>query len=95
MGYEFVMTWLGPVQTSELQPNYLILAIAGLPTLVILAVEIVALVLALTDRRLAGWLRYLWLALIVGVPLMGAIAYIAARGRRNASWPPPSKPANN
>ncbi|WP_415854628.1 PLDc N-terminal domain-containing protein [Sinomonas sp. G460-2] len=94
MGYEFVTTWLGPSQASELQPNYVVLAIAGIPTLAVLAVEIVALVLALTDRRLAGVARFLWLALIVLIPLIGAIAYLTERGRRRVPRPR-AEPASN
>jgi hypothetical protein len=80
MGHELIAAL--QIQEASMQPNYLLLAITAIPTIILAAIVLVALVLALTDPGLRVWPRLAWGILIVALPLLGAVIYLAVRGRR-------------
>lgn len=85
MGHELVVTL--QIQEASTQPNYWLLALTAIPTIILGIVMIVTLVLALTDPGLTILPRLAWGILIVAVPLLGAIIYLAIRGRQRMPWP--------
>jgi Phospholipase_D-nuclease N-terminal len=49
----------------------------------------------LTSRDLKGWMKAIWVVLVVGLPLVGPLVYLVIRGSRmyrrirSALWRPP------
>lgn len=85
MGHELIIAL--QIQEASTQPNYWLLAVTAIPTIILAVVVLVTLVLALTDPGLTILPRLAWGILIVAVPLLGAIIYLALRGRQRIPWP--------
>lgn len=90
MGHELIITL--QIQEASTQPNYWLLAVTAIPTVILAVVMLVTLVLALTDSGLTMLQRVAWGILIVAVPLLGAVIYLAIRGRRRIPWSRKSVP---
>lgn len=71
-------------QPSELNPNYWEMGIASIPVVLVAAFMLTTLVLALADRHLTLGSRLLWAALILVIPLLGAVLYVVLRARTAA-----------
>ncbi|MEC5182502.1 PLDc N-terminal domain-containing protein [Arthrobacter sp. CG_A4] len=85
MGHELIVAL--QIQEASTQPNYWLLAVTAIPTIILAVVVLVTLVLALTDPGLTILPRLAWGILIVAVPLLGAIIYLVLRGRQRIPWP--------
>ncbi|UVJ39690.1 DUF805 domain-containing protein [Arthrobacter sp. CJ23] len=80
MGNELVT--LLQSQEASLQPNFGLMALSAIPSIILGIAVLVTLVLAVTDRGLSGWARVGWAVLIVAVPVIGAVIYLVLRGRQ-------------
>lgn len=79
MGNELVV--LLQSQEANLQPNFGLMALSAIPSIILGIAVLVTLVLAITDRGLSAWARVGWAVLILAVPVIGAVIYLALRGR--------------
>lgn len=79
MGNELVV--LLQSQEASLQPNFVLMAVSAIPSIILGIAILATLVLAVTDRGLSGWARVGWAVLIIAVPVIGAAIYLALRGR--------------
>lgn len=84
MGYELIVDL--QIQEASTQPDYWLLAVSAIPTIILALVVLWALVLALTDPGLRLLPRMAWAILIVAVPLLGAVIYLGMRGRQRIRW---------
>ena len=85
MGNELVVLLQG--QESPLQPDFRLMALSALPSIILGIAVLATLLLAVTDRALSGWARVGWAVLIVALPVLGAAVYLVLRGRQRFAKP--------